>query len=655
MGNLLTYSSPNDNTPPSFQHDIPNKNEHTANPPAFYLNKSLFQNETTTSQIIAKIINSTQTILASNTSPTNTNNAQPAISSSSNLHIIPEPPEHAHQQNQIIIMKETQLVADDNDSIADAKEKNNCDNNDNNTNTTDNCTGNSIPSSPSKNYISYNRKHKTTKNFKQGKSQSSNNNDGDVFIEYPDSPKIKTIAGSLPKDIRKIYKIRDLLGGGHFGTVRVGYRRSEEPKKYYAIKSISKKNLSDKDLSDLIKEVDIISGLDHPNIIKFNETYHDKYYFHIVMELCRGKEVFDRIIENGHIKERKVCQVIMKLLNAISYCHSRGITHRDLKPENILFETAEPDSEIKLIDFGLSRKYSQDEKMHTILGTPYYVAPEVLRGEYDEKCDLWSIGALCYIMLSGQPPFKGSSNNEIFNKILRDEVDCSGSKWQSISKEAHDFVKLCLNKNGEKRPSAVDALEQPWFKSLLAEVHSEKNIDIKILENLKNYNIKENLKKMVIRFLVNMLNEKEVNKYKTAFYAIDIRHNGTIDLDELEHSFHVANIHIEQNELMRIIQMIDDSGKGSLDYTEFLIGCIDKDEIITTEKINAAFKYFDVDGSGKIEINDLKDAMLRFGKKVINVKDVRLLITEVFGEDKYEIKQDDFLFMFDLYGKDNAN
>ena len=649
MGNLLTQSSLTTNKTPSFQQEIPTEDEHKANPPDFYLNKNLFKNETTTSQIIAKFINSTQTILTSNTNPNNNINTQPTTSSFSKLfkqtNTIPEHPSYPNQQNQVIIMKETQSAPNDS-FITNTKEKNNINDNNNN------CISNSIHNSPSKDYIRYNRKHKKTKtyNFKQGiqKPSSSNNNEGDILTEYFDSPKIKTIAGSLPKDIRKIYKIRDLLGGGHFGTVRIGYRRSEEPKKYYAIKSISKKNLSDKDLSDLIKEVDIIAGLDHPNIIKFNETYHDKYYFHIVMELCRGKEVFDRIIEDGHIKERKVCQVIMKLLNAISYCHSRGITHRDLKPENILFETAEPDSEIKLIDFGLSRKYSQDEKMHTILGTPYYVAPEVLRGEYDEKCDLWSIGALCYIMLSGQPPFKGSSNNEIFNKILRAEVDCSGSKWQSISQEAHDFVKLCLNKNADKRPSAIEALEQPWFKSLLDEVHSDKNIDIKILENLKNYNIKENLKKMVIRFLVNMLNEKEIKKYKTAFYAIDIRHNGTIDLDELEHSFHIANIQIEQNELMRIIQIIDDSGKGSLDYTEFLIGCIDKNEIITTEKINAAFKYFDVDGSGKIEINDLKDAMLRFGKKVLNVKDVNLLITEVFGEDKYEIKQDDFLDMFDL-------
>ena len=268
--------------------------------------------------------------------------------------------------------------------------------------------------------------------IEEEKNTSSIKLDKISSIDLFENP-IKYKAGSLLQDIRKIYKFRDNLGGGHFGKVRLGYRRNEKPPPFYAIKSISKRNLTDKDLEDLIKEVDIISCLDHPNIIKFYETYHDKFYFHIVMELCKGKEVFDRIVEDGRIKEKKVCMVIMKVLHAISCCHSRGVTHRDLKPENILFETLDSESEIKLIDFGLSRKVFNDEKMHTILGTPYYVAPEVLQGEYDEKCDIWSIGALTYIMLCGDPPFKGNSNHEIFNKILREDVKFSSKKWEKIS------------------------------------------------------------------------------------------------------------------------------------------------------------------------------------------------------------------------------
>ena len=458
---------------------------------------------------------------------------------------------------------------------------------------------------------------------------------------------IKYKAGSLLQDIRKIYKFRDNLGGGHFGKVRLGYRRNEKPPPFYAIKSISKRNLTDKDLEDLIKEVDIISCLDHPNIIKFYETYHDKFYFHIVMELCKGKEVFDRIVEDGRIKEKKVCMVIMKVLHAISYCHSRGVTHRDLKPENILFETLDSESEIKLIDFGLSRKVFNDEKMHTILGTPYYVAPEVLQGEYDEKCDIWSIGALTYIMLCGDPPFKGNSNHEIFNKILREDVKFSSKKWEEISDDAKNFVKNCLIKIPDKRPNAIQCLNNLWFKDILNDVHSVNNISVDILNNLKNFSIKEKFTKMVIKYLVNTLTEKEKNIYKKAFYAMDYKHKGTIDIEDLEKSFQIGKVFIKKEDLEKLIKLVDENGKNSLDYTELLIAGINKQKLFNEEKLKMAFQYFDVNNSGIIEISDLKDAMLRFGKKIIYSDDVNKLIQEVTKNmNKDCLNWEDFINIF---------
>ena len=458
---------------------------------------------------------------------------------------------------------------------------------------------------------------------------------------------IKYKAGSLLQDIRKIYKFRDNLGGGHFGKVRLGYRRNEKPPPFYAIKSISKRNLTDKDLEDLIKEVDIISCLDHPNIIKFYETYHDKFYFHIVMELCKGKEVFDRIVEDGRIKEKKVCMVIMKVLHAISYCHSRGVTHRDLKPENILFETLDSESEIKLIDFGLSRKVFNDEKMHTILGTPYYVAPEVLQGEYDEKCDIWSIGALTYIMLCGDPPFKGNSNHEIFNKILREDVKFSSKKWEKISDDAKNFVKNCLIKIPDKRPNAIQCLNNLWFKDILNDVHSVNNISVDILNNLKNFSIKEKFTKMVIKYLLNTLTEKEKNIYKKAFYAMDYKHKGTIDIEDLEKSFQIGKVLIKKEELEKLIKLVDENGKNSLDYTELLIAGINKQKLFNEEKLKMAFQYFDVNNSGIIEISDLKDAMLRFGKKIIYSDDVNKLIQEVTKNmNKDCLNWEDFINIF---------
>jgi len=199
------------------------------------------------------------------------------------------------------------------------------------------------------------------------------------------------------------------------------------------------------------------------------------------------------------MEEKNVVKIILKVLLAIAHCHNRGITHRDLKPENILFDSMKPDAEIKLIDFGLSRKYDKEQKMHSILGTPYYVAPEVLKGEYDEKCDIWSIGAVTYLLLCGEPPFTGNSNNEIFKKIVNDHIRFNFLKWKDISNNAKDFMKICLNKNSNKRPSACEALKHPWFVNELKEIHNFNCIKKEILINVKNFNINYKFKQMVFK------------------------------------------------------------------------------------------------------------------------------------------------------------
>ena len=468
------------------------------------------------------------------------------------------------------------------------------------------------------------------------------------------------VASSLMKDIRDIYKFKEKpLGGGNFGTVRKGYRREEKEKKqYYAIKSISKKNLNEKDFEGLVKEVDIISSLDHPNIIKFYETYHDKYYFHLVMELCKGKDSFNKIVIMEKCDEKKVVSVITKVLLAIAHCHSRGITHRDLKPENILFENDNPDAEIKIIDFGLSRKYAKDEKMHSVLGTPYYVAPEVLKGNYTEKCDVWSIGAMTYLLLCGQYPFNGSSDKEIFDNILYSNVKFTSSMWNKVSNNAKSFVKLCLEKNPNKRPSAIKALDHPWFANVLNETHRVQNLRADILLNIKNFKIKQKFKQMIMKYLLNSLDEEELKIYKSAFFAIDFFHNGCIEQPELKKAFELKKISITDREIKHLYKILDQNLKGAIDYTEFLMAGVNQKNLFTTEKLTKAFNYFDINKSGFIENSDLYDSLLRAGRECINTNDINSFLYEVLknindnrGLDKNleiftKISYDDFLKIF---------
>ena len=462
-------------------------------------------------------------------------------------------------------------------------------------------------------------------------------------------------AASLLKDIRKEYRFKNQLGGGHFGTVRRGYRISEKNKKmkFFAIKSIPMKNLSC-NINDFIKEVDIISTLDHPNIIKFYETFHDDYFFHIVMELCKGKEIIHQMGNYGFIEEKKVTYIIFKVLLAIAHCHNRGVTHRDLKPENILFDSMKKDAEIKILDFGLSRKYDKEQKMHSILGTPYYVAPEVLKGEYDEKCDIWSIGAMTYLMLCGEPPFNGNSNNEIFKKIVKENIKFKSLLWKNISNNAKDFVKICLSKNSNKRPSAQEALNHIWFSNVKNEIHNNKNIKKEILLNIKDFNINYEFKQMVLKYLINnKLSYEEKKVFKDAFYALDFNHNGFIIESDLKKAFDLFNINIDEKQINHLFNILPENKNLGLGFIEFIMAGIDKKSIFTEENLEDAFNYFDINKTGDIEFDNLNSALLRMGKKYINSNDVNSIIDEVMlnikkndKEKCHKISKGDFMEIF---------
>jgi calcium-dependent protein kinase len=287
--------------------------------------------------------------------------------------------------------------------------------------------------------------------------------------------------------------------------------------------------------------------------------------------------------------------------------------------------------------------------MHTILGTPYYVAPEVLKGDYNEKCDVWSLGAISYIMLSGEPPFNGNSNHEIFNKVINSEVSFEKKKWKQVSQNCIDFISKCLIKNPDYRFSASEASEHPWFKDILNEIHASKNLDSEILENLKNFSSPSRFKKLVLRFLINQLSRKEIKKLRDAFYAIDVDHRGQINIDELDKAFKLAGVKASPQELKNIIESSENHRAGVIDYTEFLVASMNQKKIVDKEKLISAFNYFDIDGSGYICSSDLKNVLLRSGKKVLKDEDIDSMLVEVTNmKDQKKISLSEFLGLFNF-------
>jgi len=216
----------------------------------------------------------------------------------------------------------------------------------------------------------------------------------------------------------------------------------------------------------LEREIDIMKKLQHPNIIQLMEVIDTADTLFLVLEFASGGELFDAIVDKGSYSEAEAAKIIHQILDAVLYLHNHGIAHRDLKPENLLLLKNENGEEIiKIADFGLSKDFGE-EQLQTSVGTPDYVAPEVLMGEpYDIAVDIWSIGVISYVLLCGFPPFYGDSQKELFENIMDGRYDFPAPEWTEVSKEAKNFIQRILLVDPEKRYTAEEALADEWLKS----------------------------------------------------------------------------------------------------------------------------------------------------------------------------------------------
>ncbi|MCQ2817857.1 MAG: protein kinase [archaeon] len=398
------------------------------------------------------------------------------------------------------------------------------------------------------------------------------------------------------------YEKLDVIGSGSFGEVIA--LKSKITGEIFACKKLIKSQIDDKEKFDL--ETQIMIQADHPSIIKLYEIYEDKRYVYLVMERCTGGELFDRIIkridEGKMYTEKEAAKIFKQIASAVCYCHSKHICHRDLKPENVLLLEDSDDSPLKVIDFGLSALVGK-VKMSSRVGTAYYVSPEVLEGNYDEKCDVWSLGVLLYILLSGDPPFNGEDDNEIYTKITQRKFSFPYAEWNSVSEDAKKLITKMLSPP-EKRPTAQEVLDDPWVKNSAPNAKgSLKNLKI---ENLKNYCKSNKLKKAVITFIASRLNEKEVKDLKDIFLSIDANNDGVLTLSEMEQGLKKIKKKHPDFDIEGLFKSIDTDKSGKIDYTEFIAACLDKNVYLKKERLLEAFKMLDKDNSGKISKDEIR-------------------------------------------------
>ena len=263
------------------------------------------------------------------------------------------------------------------------------------------------------------------------------------------------------ESMKNCYTLVENIGEGTFGKVWRAIKKSTGEE--FAIKSIDKSTLDQDGVNSLHLEIEIIRQVDHPNIVRAYEFFDEQKYIYIVMEIMRGGEMFDIIVEKDHYSEREAADAIRPVIDAVKYCHEMGIVHRDLKPENLLYSTDDSEGIIKVSDFGLARFYD-DDLMTTACGSPSYVAPEILMGKgYGLEVDYWSIGVIIYTMLCGFLPFIEDTNEALFEIIKTGQYEFTSPFWDNISDLAKDLIRQCLRVNPRERITAKNMLIHPWI------------------------------------------------------------------------------------------------------------------------------------------------------------------------------------------------
>ena len=427
--------------------------------------------------------------------------------------------------------------------------------------------------------------------------------------------------------IENYYEIDKVLGWGKYGVVKKGYSLLN-PDFQVAVKVIELAKLTG-NYHSCVSEIVTLKKVDHPNIVKIYEIFKDLKNLYIVMEFVDGKELFEYVVENTKINEKDSAVITKQLLKTIKYLNSLNICHRDVKPENILIN---PKSlHIKVIDFGLSCYFSDFQQLTTKVGTPYYVSPEVLKGNYNKQWDMWSVGVIAYILLTGCPPFQGENLAEVYNEILYEKLKLYRSDWEELSVHALEFVKNMLKKSPDSRLTPDEALNHPFIE----QKKGREMIKPGVLKKLAKSNETSYLKKEIFMILSTYVKSEVIEKWNKCFHSLDKEGTGKIKMSEVISMLKDSNIN--ESRIKKIELMYKDNMDTTISYSDFLTKVINIRREIREEDVQKAFDQLDVDKSGKIGTGDLTNLIQRRGHDHLKAS---TLMNEV--DSKKMILQGDF-------------
>ncbi|CAK9319705.1 unnamed protein product [Citrullus colocynthis] len=428
--------------------------------------------------------------------------------------------------------------------------------------------------------------------------------DGEEFVE------VNTEFG-YSKEFVGNYEIGEEVGRGHFGfTYKAKAKKGSLKGRNVAVKIIAKSKMTTAiAVEDVKREVKILQALNgHKNLVQFHGAFEDDTNVYIIMELCEGGELLDRLLSRGGIySEEDAKTVIVQILNAVAFCHLQGIVHRDLKPENFLFTTREEDSILKVIDFGLSEYVNPDEKLNDIVGSAYYVAPEVLHRSYGTQADMWSIGVIAYILLCGSRPFWDRTESGIFRTVLKEDPSFDDEPWPSLSCDAKDFVQRLLHKDQHIRLTAAQALCHPWLTNHL---HPKIPLDMIVYKLVRAYIYSSSLRKLALNALAKTLSFMQLAYLRQQFHLLGPNKNGFISLQNFKTALMKASTDaMNESGVTEYVHMVSSSQYKRLDFEEFCAAAISVHQLkgIESWEQHARYAYdlFEEYGNRPIMIEEL--------------------------------------------------
>eukprot|EP00440_Ansanella_granifera_P062977 gb/GFBE01068290.1/.p1 GENE.gb/GFBE01068290.1/~~gb/GFBE01068290.1/.p1 ORF type:complete len:565 (+),score=104.08 gb/GFBE01068290.1/:1-1695(+) len=453
-------------------------------------------------------------------------------------------------------------------------------------------------------------------------------------------------AGRLLQDDYEVQE--EVLGTGLCGKVLLA--RSRIDQRRYALKTIRKQAVSSAKLRSLSAEVEIYLTLDHPNIAHLQHVYETDAEINLLLECCEGGEMYDRLHKRGVYTDADAARATCQMLRAIGHLHSRNIVHRDIKLENFLYENDDDDAELKLIDFGFAKLWDPSTLMLASCGSIAYVSPDVVLGRgYTNKCDLWGVGVILWMILTGYPPFHGSER-VMMNNIKAGKPDWNHSKrWAPVSPEAIDLIKCLLNKDPEKRPDVAQALRHPWLDRKNQQLQSAK-LSRGALRSLSAYSKASRVRRAVLLLLAQELGPEETRELRDAFIAIDKSNEGTICLRDLKEAIRSSSAmspvrqsaakdaclglsspstsparkrsqtqeaaspispartlcRANSMTLSELFGILDANGDERIYYSDFLAATMEARLRLREEAVRSTFRRLDADCSGTVGVNDMR-------------------------------------------------